>query len=97
MRQVKQATPPGAQDHHWDWQLRSACKGKDDLFFHPDGERDPSRSRRDDAAKAVCAGCPVIMACRAHAFDNNEAYGVWGGMSEDEREEVNFADAARAS
>ena len=78
---------PGPNADLWDWQLDGACRGTDSaLFFHPDGERGPSRSAREDAAKAVCATCPVIAACRAHALRVREPYGVWGGMSEDERE-----------
>lgn len=98
MRNFKQAAPPGAQDFHWDWQLESACKGQDDLFFHPEGERDPKRSNRDKAAVAICVTCPVMLACRTHALAMNESYGVWGGLTEDEREAMMFGDKAlRAS
>ena len=30
--------------------------------------------------------CPVLAQCRAHALQVREPYGVWGGMTEDERE-----------
>ncbi len=43
---------------------------------------------RDLAAKAVCARCPVIAECAAHALQVREPYGVWGGLTEDERELV---------
>lgn len=70
----------------WDWQLRGACRGVDPvLFFHPDGERGSARARRQEAAKKICAGCPVLAACRNHALTVHEPYGVWGGMSEEER------------
>ena len=49
---------------------------------------------RDAAAKAVCATCPVIAQCAAHALSVREPYGVWGGLSEDERE---AADRSRAA
>jgi WhiB family redox-sensing transcriptional regulator len=71
----------------WDWQLHAACRGlPSDVFFHPDNERGPARAARDEAAKAVCARCPVRLDCRAHALEVREPYGVWGGMSEDERD-----------
>ena len=57
------------------------------LFFHPEGERGPSRVAREEAAKQVCARCPVVDPCRAHALSAREPYGVWGGMSESERDE----------
>jgi WhiB family redox-sensing transcriptional regulator len=80
------ARPPGAQTWRWDWQVAAQCRGRDDLFFHPHGEREPMRGERDAAAKAVCARCPVRRECLAHALDSAEPYGVWGGLSETERE-----------
>ena len=73
----------------WDWQLHGSCRGEStSLFFHPDGERGPARARRQAAAKAVCATCPVLQQCRAHALAAREPYGVWGGLSEHEREAI---------
>jgi WhiB family redox-sensing transcriptional regulator len=80
---------PGPVSDHWDWQLRGACRGRDtELFFHPEGERGPRRANREAAAKAVCATCPVLLRCREAALQAREPYGVWGGMSEHEREDV---------
>jgi len=73
----------------WEWQLQGACRGVNgDLFFHPEGERGPRRSGREAAAKGVCAGCPVVAQCRDHALASREPYGVWGGLSESEREDI---------
>ena len=70
----------------WEWQYEGACRSMDsERFFHPDGERGPRRRNRENAAKAVCASCPVIAACRAHALSVQEPYGIWGGLSEDDR------------
>ena len=70
----------------WEWQYKGACRDLDpEAFFHPDGERGPRRRNRENAAKAVCATCPVIAACRAHALAVQEPYGIWGGLSEDDR------------
>ena len=70
----------------WEWQYKGACRDLDpEAFFHPDGERGPRRRNRENAAKAVCASCPVIAACRAHALAVQEPYGIWGGLSEDDR------------
>jgi hypothetical protein len=33
----------------------------------------------------VCAGCEVRAECLQDALDNNELFGVWGGLSERER------------
>lgn len=80
---------PGPTAELWEWQLLGACRGEStELFFHPEGERGPARSGREAAAKAICARCPVIRQCAAHALSAREPYGVWGGMSESEREEI---------
>jgi WhiB family transcriptional regulator, redox-sensing transcriptional regulator len=77
---------PGPIADSWDWQLRGACRGRDSAqFFHPDGERGSSRSRREAKAKALCIGCPVRAECAAHALAVQEPYGVWGGFTEAER------------
>lgn len=80
---------PGPQADRWDWQLQGSCRGADpSLFFHPEGERGPRRAARERAAKAICAGCPVSPECATAALAAHEPYGVWGGMSESEREEI---------
>jgi WhiB family redox-sensing transcriptional regulator len=77
---------PGPLADSWEWQRRGACRGHDAAqFFHPDGERGMSRARREQAAKAVCRGCPVRAECAAHALTVREPYGVWGGFTEAER------------
>lgn len=73
----------------WEWQYEGSCRDYDpDVFFHPDGERGGPRRRRAEAAKRICASCPVLDQCRAHALDVGEPYGVWGGMSEEERHTI---------
>ena len=46
----------------------------------------PPRRSRDSQAKEVCLACPVLKQCREHALQVREPYGVWGAMTEDERE-----------
>ena len=89
---------PGPNADLWDWQLQGACRSADPAtFFHPEGERGAARRGREAAAKAVCARCPVVEACRRHALAVREPYGVWGGMSEEEREAVHLASRAFAT
>jgi len=88
---------PGPNADFWDWQLDSACRGLDsDIFYHPDGERGSARERRVSTAKAVCAACPVIAQCRAHALKTKEPYGVWGGLGEEDREVIYAQQASQA-
>jgi WhiB family redox-sensing transcriptional regulator len=71
------------------WQLHAACRGMaSSYFFHPEGERGPARARREANAKAVCHECPAMAACRAHALEVHEPYGIWGGLSEGERQQL---------
>ena len=83
---------PGPVADRWEWQVDGSCRsGNPDVFFHPEGERGPSHRRRDSAAKAVCLDCPVLQNCRKHALQVREPYGVWGGMTEYERQAVHVA------
>ncbi|MDX6242929.1 MAG: WhiB family transcriptional regulator, redox-sensing transcriptional regulator [Frankiales bacterium] len=80
---------PGPVAEHWEWQQYAACSGLGtESFFHPEGERGQRRALREIRAKAVCETCPVKAACAAHALRVKEPYGVWGGMSETDREEI---------
>ncbi|MGW5397842.1 WhiB family transcriptional regulator [Streptomyces sp. NPDC003952] len=77
---------PGSAGHHWQWQTRAACRDLGwNRFFHPADERGEDREQRDAAAKRVCAECPVRAACLEHALRTRETYGVWGGLTEEER------------
>lgn len=80
---------PAPQLEVWEWQQQGACRAYDpSLFFHPEGERGPRRANREATAKAICATCPVLAACREHALAVREPYGIWGGLSENDREEL---------
>ncbi|HVQ88821.1 MAG TPA: WhiB family transcriptional regulator [Actinomycetes bacterium] len=80
---------PGPVADVWDWQFAGACRRSDPaMFFHPEGERGPSRAARDAAAQAICASCPVLKECADHALRVREPYGVWGGLTEDDRESI---------
>lgn len=70
----------------YEWQFDGACMGMDSaVFFSPDAERGAAKALREAGAKAVCATCPVIEQCREHALNAREPYGVWGGMTVEER------------
>jgi len=80
---------PGPVADRWDWQLQGLCRElPTEMFFHPEGERGPRRRNREMAAKAACNTCPVLAQCRAHALAVREPYGIWGGLSEEEREAI---------
>ena len=68
------------------WFEHAACRDADrQLFFEPDGEAGKGRASRIQAAKAVCAGCPVRRECLLFALAAPEHYGIWGGFTARER------------
>lgn len=80
------------------WQSQALCKGKGYLFYAPhicwtqcndgcdEARRDPFRVRRVKMAREVCSGCPVREACLMYADITLEQDGVWGGLTERERQ-----------
>jgi WhiB family redox-sensing transcriptional regulator len=73
----------------YEWQYDSACRNVDpEVFFSPDAERGPSRRNREATAKALCAVCPVVRECLNHALTVREPYGVWGGLTINERDQL---------
>jgi WhiB family transcriptional regulator, redox-sensing transcriptional regulator len=66
------------------WMAEAKCVGRSDLFFPTWRERPGRRRRREAKARELCASCPVLEACRAHAREHRE-YGIWGGETEEER------------
>jgi WhiB family redox-sensing transcriptional regulator len=70
----------------WSWRLHAACRGVDtELFYSREDERRLTRAAREQAAKAICASCPVKTPCAAYALQHHERYGIWGGLTESER------------
>jgi WhiB family redox-sensing transcriptional regulator len=84
------ATPPGhPRDLGGPWHSEAACRSDEaGLFFAPSKEPTAARLAREEAAKQVCARCPVMLECREHALLQPEPYGVWGGMTAAERRVV---------
>lgn len=69
-----------------EWRLRAACLDyPEDLWFGPDKENPSDWMDRTKKAKSFCARCPSKAACLNYALDNEEAWGIWGGLDEWER------------
>jgi WhiB family redox-sensing transcriptional regulator len=67
------------------WRLAAACRSADPDLFFPLSSSGLSLDQVA-LAKEVCAGCGVRAECLAFALRTNQAHGVWGGMSEQERQ-----------
>jgi WhiB family redox-sensing transcriptional regulator len=69
-----------------DWQERAVCRGMDTATFYArEGQRAASLREHERRAKEICSGCPVIQDCLDYALAAREPWGVWGGMTVDER------------
>ncbi|WP_421083558.1 WhiB family transcriptional regulator [Rothia nasimurium] len=66
-------------DGELSWQADALCAQTDPEAFFPE----KGGSTRD--AKRVCNECPVREACLEYAMENDERFGIWGGLSERER------------
>ncbi|MFJ7267431.1 WhiB family transcriptional regulator [Streptomyces sp. NPDC099050] len=78
-----------AREEDGPWHADAVCRRDEaGLFFAPSKEPTAARLSREDAAKRVCARCPVMVACREHALIQPEPYGVWGGLTAAERRVV---------
>ncbi|CAJ59925.1 Putative regulatory protein (partial match) [Frankia alni ACN14a] len=62
-----------------EWQERALCAQTDPEAFFPE----KGGSTRE--AKRICSGCEVRAECLEYALENDERFGIWGGMSERER------------
>jgi WhiB family transcriptional regulator, redox-sensing transcriptional regulator len=85
------------------WQHDAACQQADPELFFPVG--DPSLTaeaqRRVDAAKRWCMTCDVVAECKAYALATatSQDYGIWGGLTQQERQRIRRrrTEAARAA
>jgi WhiB family redox-sensing transcriptional regulator len=69
----------GVDDAGPGWQDRALCAQTDPEAFFPE----KGGSTRE--AKRVCRGCEVRAECLDYALENDERFGIWGGLSERER------------
>lgn len=64
------------------WREEAACLNLPvDPFF-------PEQGQSAAPAKKICATCPVRNECLDYAMTTGQEYGVWGGLTEDERHEL---------
>ncbi|MCW2288808.1 transcription factor WhiB [Leucobacter luti] len=61
------------------WQTDALCAQTDPEAFFPE----KGGSTRE--AKRICDTCEVRSECLDYALENDERFGIWGGLSERER------------
>lgn len=74
------------EEAEWLDEAQCAKEKAAELFFSP-ASRESRQDRlvREEAAKLVCQRCVVIKNCLDYALSTKEKYGVWGGMTAEER------------
>jgi WhiB family redox-sensing transcriptional regulator len=72
------------EDDYLEWQQLAACKGMPASVFYAEN---PSPACYT-LAKETCKSCPVMYECQDHALTKREDYGVWGGLTEEERQSL---------
>lgn len=76
-------------EQSWSWRDKAECRKYDPEIFFP--ERRGKIDNRDEQvikAKAICAQCEVMAECLEYAIEKDEKFGIWGGLTEDERAAV---------
>ena len=66
------------------WRAAAACRYCDPDLFFPVSAAGPAANQAA-TAKAVCGQCPVRSQCLDFALSSRQAYGIWGGLTEQER------------
>ncbi|MFH9248198.1 WhiB family transcriptional regulator [Streptomyces lydicus] len=61
------------------------CQKKREIF---------DNTSRQNEAKAVCAGCHALTSCLKTALANDERWGVWGGLTPNERWQLTHKDGS---
>jgi WhiB family transcriptional regulator, redox-sensing transcriptional regulator len=69
------------------WQEKALCAQTDPEAFFPE----KGGSTRE--AKRVCSSCEVRAECLEYALENDERFGIWGGLSERERRRMRRSQA----
>lgn len=68
-----------------DWRRHAACTAHHPELFFPIGTAGPALAQLEQA-RAICRSCPVRLACLEWAIDVGADHGIWGGLSEQERQ-----------
>lgn len=88
-----EALPPMAEAKECDiyarpaWQSRAACLDTHPSLFFPTG-KGAELHQASKLAKAVCRGCCVRLDCLEAALDRGEKFGIWGGLTPKERQDI---------
>lgn len=71
-----------------EWMKKALCAEiGGDMWFPEDGEH-------GGPTKGICGTCEVRAECLEYAITNDEKYGIWGGMSRWQRDQLSTGKVA---
>lgn len=71
------------------------CYEKDPADWYPEEfQNRHTKKAAIERAKAVCGGCPERARCLAYSLRINDQWGIWGGLTADERRALTDGSAA---
>lgn len=73
---------------HLTWMEQAACVDEDPELFFPLSEHGPGAAAQTAEALSVCSICPVAQECLRYALDTHQTAGIWGGLTERERQTI---------
>ncbi|HZP54977.1 WhiB family transcriptional regulator [Actinocrinis sp.] len=87
-REARARTATEPRDRHagTSWMLDGACNDENPALFQPIGES-ALYSDQIEEARTVCSECCVMPLCREYALETRQPSGIWGGLTERDREQ----------
>ena len=72
-----------------EWTKKALCAEVDpEIFF-------PNKGDKVAYVKQICKACSVRVECLEYSLQNNERFGIWGGLTEHDRRRVRSRKRAR--
>lgn len=76
------------------WRARAACAGRSPNLWFPEGGAGNSTATRE--ALSICRSCPVSTQCAEYAIAQPENFGIWGGLTQDDRKSLTLTRSRRS-
>jgi WhiB family redox-sensing transcriptional regulator len=76
-----------ADTAHETWMTEGACNDEDPDLFFPISASDAGVDQIGQA-KSVCDRCGVESDCLRYALNNRIKHGIWGGLTEQQRQSL---------
>jgi WhiB family redox-sensing transcriptional regulator len=68
------------------WHALAACATADPDAWFPEQDNRPPK-----AVLSICSTCPVADLCLDQAIEDNEQFGIWGGLNRAQRNAITTA------